>query len=104
MTLGDAIKRLRGAAGISQKDFATRLGISPSYLSQIEGDHREPTIPLIRRMAEELGLPAVILFAAALSAPTSLPQNQRQRLQNLLEQLVDAASMNIVQTSLSLNA
>lgn len=102
MTLGFAVRRLRVAAGFSQKQFAERLDVSQSYLSQIEGDRREPTIQLVRKMAGELGVPAVILFAAALSLPSSLGVDQQRQLESVLKDLVEAAGMNLAQISLSL--
>jgi len=104
MTLGTAVKRLRAAAGFNQKEFAARLDVSPSYLSQIESDRREPTIPLVRRMAAELGLPSVILFAAALSRPSELPDAQRSALTAIMDQLVEAAGMNLAQMTFTLRA
>lgn len=103
MTLGVAIKRLRAAAGWSQKEFAGELEISPSYLSLIEADKREPTIPLLRRMAGKLGVPAVILFAAALEPRTAAEGETARLLSEVLEKLVGAASASVSQMSMSLS-
>jgi transcriptional regulator with XRE-family HTH domain len=103
MTLGAAIKRLRAAAGWSQKDFAEQLEISPSYLSLVEADKREPTIPLVRRMAEKLGVPAVILFAAALEPRTDLDGEAAKLLSDVLEKLVEVAGASVTQMSLGLS-
>jgi transcriptional regulator with XRE-family HTH domain len=72
MTLGMTIRHLRQAKHLSQLDLAKRLNISASYLSQLERDKREATIPLLRNLAAELGAPAALLFAAALAEKTSL--------------------------------
>lgn len=103
MKLGEAIKRLRSAAGWSQKDFAGQLDISPSYLSLIEANRREPTIPLLRRMAEEIGVPAVILFATALEPERELTTEQDQLLRGVLDKLVELASASVTQMSFGLN-
>ena len=103
MTLGAAIKRLRAAAGWSQKDFAEQLEISPSYLSLIEADRREPTIPLVRRMAEKLGVPAVILFASALKPRTDTEGEAAELLSEVLEKLVEVAGASVSQMSLRLS-
>jgi DNA-binding XRE family transcriptional regulator len=34
--IGELIKALRGASGISQKDLAFKVGVSPARISQIE--------------------------------------------------------------------
>ena len=99
MTLGSTVRSLRTAAGLSQKEFAARLEISSSYLSQVESDKREPTIPLLRRMAEKLGSPATILFAAAIAS--KLPPKNREREVEVIEQLIDAIRINISSKQLS---
>jgi len=103
MTLGSAIKRLRAAAGWSQKEFASQLGISSSYLSLIEKDRRDPTIPLVRRMAGQLGVPAVILFAAALEPQETKGSEHGQRLSGVLDELVNLAGASVAQVSLDLS-
>jgi len=101
MTLGTAIRRLRAAGGWSQKDFARRLEISPSYLSLIETDRREPALPLVRKIAEELGLPAAILFAAALAGAAAHGTNSQQ-VDGALDQLIEVAGLNLIRTDLEL--
>ena len=54
---GDRLRRLRLGRGLSQAALAERLGISPSYLSQMEADLRPLTARLRRRAAERLGVP-----------------------------------------------
>ena len=54
---GDRLRRLRLSRGLSQAALAERLGISPSYLSQMEADLRPLTARLRRRAAERLGVP-----------------------------------------------
>jgi transcriptional regulator with XRE-family HTH domain len=50
--LGEAWRHARKAMSMSQEDMAARLGVSESYLSLIENNHRVPSIPLLRRMAQ----------------------------------------------------
>jgi transcriptional regulator with XRE-family HTH domain len=99
MTLGNAIRRLRAAGGWSQKDFARRLEISPSYLSLIETDRREPALPLVRRIADALGLPATILFAAALGGGAARG-TIGEEYDIALDRLVEVAGLNLVQAQL----
>lgn len=53
MGIGAKIKNLRKSAGISGKKFATALGISPSFLSQVEHEKKEASGPLIRLIEEK---------------------------------------------------
>lgn len=50
------LRRLRHQQGLSQVTLARRLGISTSYLNQIEHDHRPLTAPVLRRLGEVLGV------------------------------------------------
>lgn len=64
--IGEYIRSLRSSGGLSQKELAERIGISPSMLSLVESDRRDPTIRLLRDVARALEIPPVALFAAAL--------------------------------------
>lgn len=96
------MRHLRQSAGISQADLAKRLKISSSYLSLVEGDHREASISLIRKLATELGAPAALLFAAALAGTKESPPHEE--IAKALEKLVDAIGMKNRQGELGLKA
>lgn len=51
MKLGQAIKTMRGHKGISQGELANKVGISQTYLSLIECEHRIPTIETLEAIA-----------------------------------------------------
>ncbi len=76
MLLGSTIRRLRLASGLSQTELARRVDVSPSFLSRIERDTREPTLSVLRRIAETLRAPFGILLAAALGDVTDDPNWQ----------------------------
>ena len=54
---GDRLRRLRAARGLSQAALARLLGVSPSYLSQMEADLRPMPASLRARAAERLAVP-----------------------------------------------
>src|SRR6266436_9726569 len=66
MTLGEAIRSLRAAAGMMQRELAERVGISASMLSFVEADKREPSISVLRAIGRALDVPTSVLFAVAL--------------------------------------
>lgn len=53
---GPALRDLRRAAHLQQAEMAMRLGISASYLSQLENDDRPLTPRLLERLAREFPL------------------------------------------------
>jgi transcriptional regulator with XRE-family HTH domain len=52
------IKETRQKESIRQADFAELLGISGAYLSMLEKGHREPDLPLIRKLIGVTAIPA----------------------------------------------
>jgi predicted transcriptional regulator/DNA-binding XRE family transcriptional regulator len=54
--MGVRVARLREERGISQVSLAKALGISPSYLNQIERNHRPLTVPILLRISAQLGV------------------------------------------------
>jgi transcriptional regulator with XRE-family HTH domain len=63
-TLGDVIREARTPKG-SLREYAKKLEITPSYLSDIENDRRIPAEDVLRKIAEELDLDFDELMARA---------------------------------------
>lgn len=63
-TLGDVIREARTPKG-SLREYAKKLDITPSYLSDIENDRRVPAEDVLRKIAELLGLDFNDLMARA---------------------------------------
>ena len=55
-TLGERIREVREARGLSQTSLADAAGISQGYLSQLEQDEREPSLSIAARIARALDL------------------------------------------------
>ena len=55
-SLGDVIREARNANQRSLRDLAKTLGITPSYLSDIENNRRVPAEPVLRSIGHVLGL------------------------------------------------
>jgi transcriptional regulator with XRE-family HTH domain len=64
-TLGETIQQARIAAGPSLRETAKALGITPSYLSDIENDRRVPSEEVLRTIADRLRLDFDHLMALA---------------------------------------
>lgn len=56
--IGDRIRTQRRTSGVTQRDLASAVGVSPAYLSLIESDKRQIGGRLLNRIAEQLGVPA----------------------------------------------
>lgn len=66
MNLGLAIKSIRKQKGLKQNQFAELCDITPSYLSQIENNNKEPNLSTLKVISKNLGTPLPILFFLSL--------------------------------------
>ena len=56
MTIGEAIKKARNKAGLTQKQLANKLGVSFTLVSQYERGTRNPKPETLDRIATALGM------------------------------------------------
>ena len=61
-SIGEQIKDVRTAKGISQNQLAKRAGISQAGLSAIENTTKSPNIDTLNRIANALGIPITALL------------------------------------------
>src|SRR5271166_6932390 len=55
-TLGSVVKEARDGARMTQRDLAAAVGVKASHIAYIENGRRRPSISLINRLGETLGL------------------------------------------------
>lgn len=56
------VRRLRHEKGLSQEKFALGFGVDRTYISGIERGVRNPTILVVERLANALGVSVADLF------------------------------------------
>jgi transcriptional regulator with XRE-family HTH domain len=54
--LGETVRRHREASGLTQRSLAQRLGVEASHVAFIESGRRKPSLKLVARLADVLGL------------------------------------------------
>ena len=59
------LREAREAAGLSMNAVAQRAGVSHSTISRIESDQRNPSVELVVRIAEAIGVSLPDLLAKA---------------------------------------
>jgi len=64
-SLGKQVRDARIAANQTLRGLARDLGLSPSYLNDIEFDRRVPSTEVLRQIADRLALSVDALLAAA---------------------------------------
>jgi transcriptional regulator with XRE-family HTH domain len=71
-TLGQVLKRQRKLLWLSQAELARRVGVKPSHVAYLEKDHRRPSLALLSRLGDVLGLGKESLFRLACPEASAL--------------------------------
>lgn len=102
--LGEFIKAQRALNQLSQRELARLADLSDTYLSQLERGRHEPSLSVLRALADSLGIrpDELILYAAgvpmrndpvtteeAIKGDTRLTQAQRSALLGVLRSYLD---------------
>lgn len=55
MDIGKKIKELRKSKNLTQEEFSEQIGISRSYLSDLENNRKSPSVETLKQIAERSG-------------------------------------------------
>src|SRR4051812_13718550 len=77
MNLGSTIKKIRLQKKIKQNFLAKSCSITPSYLSQIESNSKEPNLSVLRAISKKLEVPLPILFFLSLEESDIKPDRRK---------------------------
>ena len=61
--LGEALRKARNAAGISQEELGFEANVDRTYVSQLENGHKSPTVDVLFRICPILGMTVSELIA-----------------------------------------
>lgn len=95
MKIGSIIKAERKKRGLSQNQLAARCSITVTYLSLIENDKKEPTVSLLRTIAESLNLPLPILLFMSLD-DEDIPESKKEFF-NIVKPSIDSMLQNLIE-------
>lgn len=77
-TLGQVLKAQRETLGLTQRELALKLDVKPSHVAYLEKDRRRPSLGLVGRIANVLGLEKEPLFLLAHPEAGSLLNDRRE--------------------------
>jgi transcriptional regulator with XRE-family HTH domain len=77
-TLGQVLKNQRAMLGLTQRELARKLDVKPSHVAYLETDRRRPSLALLSRIADVLGLEKEPLFLLAHPEASSLLGARRE--------------------------
>ncbi|RTL89274.1 MAG: XRE family transcriptional regulator [Hyphomicrobiales bacterium] len=68
--LSEALRLIRVFHDLKQNELADRLGVSKSYISEVESGKKQPTIEIINKYASEFSIPAssILFFSEQLES------------------------------------
>ena len=78
LVLGQAIRSLRVRKGLSQRELARLSDITPSFLSQVESEHRTASLTVLRRIAKAMGVTPEVLIWEAVELPEDMSEDDRK--------------------------
>jgi transcriptional regulator with XRE-family HTH domain len=97
-TFGELLREKRVAKGFSLRKFAEKVGVSPTYLSQVEQENVDPpTAERVKRMAELLGENPDEWIGLAGRVPDDLPKIIQRQPTEMPELLREASGLTIDQ-------
>lgn len=73
-TFGHRLRAERAAAGLSLSALASRLKVTKGYLSRLESDKATPSAPMVKQIAQVLGIDPDPLYILAGYLPTDIKQ------------------------------
>jgi len=90
LSVGDRIKGVRKKKNITQVELAESIGITQSHLSQIENDHRNPSITTLEKICKELDIPISGLLLLSLQDEHIRPDKREKfkEIRPLIEELL----------------
>lgn len=79
--LSDALRLIRVFHDVKQAELATRIGVSKSYLSEIESGKKTPTLDVIDKYAREFTIPSssILFFSERLSDDRSQKDAEKRK-------------------------
>ncbi len=102
MSIGDRIKAKRLGLKLTQQDLSKELHITPQHISAIEQNKRLPSLPMLEKLAEELGVTIDYLVTGkesvltgllpAIKADPRLSLKARRAVASIIEELYEKAS------------
>jgi transcriptional regulator with XRE-family HTH domain len=75
--IGSRLREERARRGISLRELARRVGVSPSLVSQIELDRVNPSVSTLYALVTELGMTMSEMFSDAVQEPAPLVIRER---------------------------
>ena len=77
MNIGAAIRKSRIRQGMTQQELCKRMGLTQSFMSQIESGKRETTTKQLKKVALILDTPLELIMFMSMDRDQVIPENRK---------------------------
>lgn len=93
--IGNVLKRTRTIYGYKASEMSVMLGVSPSYLSEIENNKKQPSLELLQKYANiyDIKLSSLILLSENFEEAEKEKRGDKI-IRNMMLQLINTISKN----------
>ena len=88
--IGQLIKIARNNRGMGQDELATKLKVTKNYISLVENERKDPSINFLKKTADLLDIPLLLLMWEKIDLPTAKNSTEKE-IKKSLEQLAEKA-------------
>lgn len=96
--LAEALRLIRVFHDMKQQEVADRLGLSKSYVSELESGKKAPSIEVIQKYADAFGIPpsSILFFSENLENPSNAKRTKAAIAGKVLQflQFIEAKTAN----------
>lgn len=77
--IGEALRLIRVFHDLKQVDAACSLGVSKSYLSEIESGKKEPSLDLLKKYSDSFSIPlsSILFFSESIEGNGKIAEGSR---------------------------
>ena len=94
--IGNILKRLRAIYGYKANEMSTVLGISSSYLSELENNKKQPSLDILKKYSEIYGMKLSSLILLSENLDEAERKNQGDTfIRNIMLRLIDGMSKGV---------
>ena len=94
--IGDTLKRLRSIYGLNANKMRQQLGISNSYLSEIENNKKKPSLELLEKYSKIFDIKVSSLILLSEQMEESAGDKGQEFIKNLMLKLINTMSKDLV--------
>ncbi|MEO7046583.1 MAG: helix-turn-helix transcriptional regulator [Ferruginibacter sp.] len=91
MNIGNALKEARKNKGYNQVEASIKIGISQTYLSQIEGDKKKASADMIEAICKVYNIPVQVIIWKSVDEKLVAPNKRKsfKELKPLIDNLIN---------------